>query len=223
MASVIEDMYTIPLISDELTDIDISKENPVASGYNTRGGNTKIPGGLVNALIKIFLPDRIGIGVTKKGEIYTEIMGNQSEEIVSVLYDTREKVLKACRFQKSDLTSKSSLAKDGKNSAYLVIPYLVMQRIRDKYGELEESWNEVFQSAEDSGFRLIADTEGAYRIIDSAICGAMEEFDIKVGTVENLALVPGEVYDYTPHLLMGKDGIFNLTKAVPKPERRGES
>ena len=64
MATIIEDMYVTPLISEGLTELDLSKENPIISGYNNQDENKRIPGGLVNAMIKIFLTDQIGIGIT---------------------------------------------------------------------------------------------------------------------------------------------------------------
>lgn len=218
MATIIEDMYVTPLISEGLTELDLSKENNIISGYNKKDENKRIPGGLVNAMIKIFLTDQIGIGITKKGEIYTEVMGNQRDEIVSVLYDVKDHNLKACKFKKSDQITKEPLVKGGQCPAFLMIPYMVFQRVQDKYKELEKAWDEIFEAAEDSGFRQIAANDGAGYVIDSAVCGAEEEFEIRVGEVETLALVPGEVYDYTPELLHGKDGTFVLTKAVPKPD-----
>lgn len=218
MATIIEDMYVTPLISEGLTELDLSKENPIISGYNNQDENKRIPGGLVNAMIKIFLTDQIGIGITKKGEIYTEVMGNQRDEVVSVLYDVKAHNIKACKFKKSEPSTKEPLVKGGQCPAFLMIPYMVLQRVQDKYKELEKAWDDIFEAAEDSGFRQIAANDGAGYVIDSAVCGAEEEFEIRVGDVENLALVPGEVYDYTPELLRGKDGTFVLTKAVPKPD-----
>lgn len=218
MATIMESMFVTPLISDALTDIDVSKENPVISGYNSQDKGRKIPGGLVNAMIKIFLTDQIGIGVTKEGEIYTEVMGDKKDEVVAVLYDVKQNLIKAAKFNKTSPTSLDPIVKGGQCPAYLIIPYLVKQRIQDRYQELEKAWDQIFESAEDSGFRFLSDNEGTGIMIDSAVCGAEEDFVISVGQVENLGLVPGEMFDYTSDLLKGKEGTFVLTKAVQKPD-----
>ena len=43
MATIIEDMYVTPLISEGLTELDLSKENQIISGYNKKDENKRIP------------------------------------------------------------------------------------------------------------------------------------------------------------------------------------
>ena len=64
MSTIIQDMYGISLINDSLTDIRVNSDNDAFSGYNQNGTPVKIPGGIVNAIIKIFLSQRIGIGAS---------------------------------------------------------------------------------------------------------------------------------------------------------------
>ena len=219
MSTIIQDMYGISLINDSLTDIRVNSDNDAFSGYNQNGTPVKIPGGIVNAIIKIFLSQRIGIGVSEKGEIYTEIMGNKKDEIIGILFDPKERTLKACTFMADDVSSQQAYIKAGMSQIpfYLMIPYMVHQRIQNKYKDLNEAWDAVFMAAEESGFRNIEDSESAEIIIDAAVIGAENELPITIGKIGNLGVVPGQVYDYTPELLCGKAGTFTLSKAVPKP------
>lgn len=216
MSTILDELYTVSVISS-LSDLEASIDNNEISGYNPNGTVKKIPGGIINSLIKIFLAEQIGIGISEQGEIYVEIMGNQRNEIVSVLYSTREKILQACYYDKTQPLDRHTLSQtNSKFSQYLIIPYLVMQRIKDVHSELEVAWDEIYADAEISGFRKIGKTKGAGILIDSVVCGAVQEYAISIGNVQNLNTIPSTVYDYTPELLYGKNGAFVLSKGIKK-------
>lgn len=217
MSTILDELYSVPVISDALSDLKASTDNDGISGYNINGSVNKIPGGIINSLIKIFLAEQIGIGVSDQGEIYTEIMGNQRNEILSVLYKPRENILQACFFDKTQPLDRRALPQtSGKYSPYLIIPYLIMQRIKDRHNELKDAWEEIYINAEDSSFRKIGKTKGAGVLIDSVICGSTDEYALSIGDVQNLTVIPDTVYDFTGELLNGKKGTFVLSKGVEK-------
>ena len=59
----VEDMMTHTLVSETLTEYEANKPNDITSGYNTTASNVMVPGGIPNAMIKVFLSDRIGLGL----------------------------------------------------------------------------------------------------------------------------------------------------------------
>ncbi len=221
MSSILEDIYSCPLMNESLTEIKTDKRFYGSSGYNANGDEIAVPGGLVNAMIKLFLSDDIGLGVTEKGEIYVEAMGDDRENRVGLLYSTAEKTVKACRFNINDITTKQSLVNSTvKSIPYSVaLPYLAELRIVDKYNELTDAWNEIISESEKGYMPMIPDCQGSENLIDSFVSSVASDYPITLGSIENLAVVPGEVYDYTTELL-GKEGRFLLTKGIPKPDGR---
>lgn len=217
--SFIEDMYAPTIISDVLTDLKTDQPNDTASGYNTTGSMARIPSGILNAMIKVFISEKIGIGVTAEGEVYTEVMGDTRDEMVAMLYNHEEMKIKACRFRTQDATSKQPLltSSSTKIPYYIAIPFLVHQRIEDRYRELEDAWEEIVRDAAQRPMPKIGKTEGAGMVIDSIVSGA-DNYPITMGSIENLAVIPNAVYDYTAELLGGKQSAFHLTQGVERPE-----
>ena len=215
----VEDMMTHTLVSETLTEYEANKPNDITSGYNTTASNVMVPGGILNAMIKVFLSDRIGLGLSKKGEIYTEVKGDGRGEIVAMLYSPREKKMQACVFQAADPTNRRNLISNGvsKIPYYIAIPCMIHQRIKDAYKELEDAWNEIASDVNASGMPVLRKSAGAGLVIDS-IVATNEEFVESVGMIESMGIIPGEIYDYTPELLNGKKGTFFMTEAIPKPK-----
>ena len=215
----VEDMMTHTLVSETLTEYEANKPNDITSGYNTTASNVMVPGGILNAMIKVFLSDRIGLGLSKKGEIYTEVKGDGRGEIVAMLYSPREKKMQACVFQAADPTNRRNLISNGvsKIPYYIAIPCMLHQRIKDAYKELEDAWNEIASDVNVSGMPVLRKSAGAGLVIDS-IVATNEEFVESVGMIESMGIIPGEIYDYTPELLNGKKGTFFMTEAIPKPK-----
>ena len=215
----VEDMMTHTLVSETLTEYEANKPNDITSGYNTTASNVMVPGGILNAMIKVFLSDRIGLGLSKKGEIYTEVKGDGRGEIVAMLYSPREKKMQACVFQAADPTNRRNLISNGvsKIPYYIAIPCMLHQRIKDAYKELEDAWNEIASDVNASGMPVLRKSAGAGLVIDS-IVATNEEFVESVGMIESMGIIPGEIYDYTPELLNGKKGTFFMTEAIPKPK-----
>ena len=215
----VEDMMTHTLVSETLTEYEANKPNDITSGYNTTASNVMVPGGILNAMIKVFLLDRIGLGLSKKGEIYTEVKGDGRGEIVAMLYSPREKKMQACVFQAADPTNRRNLISNGvsKIPYYIAIPCMLHQRIKDAYKELEDAWNEIASDVNASGMPVLRKSAGAGLVIDS-IVATNEEFVESVGMIESMGIIPGEIYDYTPELLNGKKGTFFMTEAIPKPK-----
>lgn len=215
----IEDMYAHTLVSGTLTEYEANKPNDITSGYNTTAGNVLIPGGILNAMIKMFLSDRIGIGLSKKGDLYTEIKGDGRDEIVAMLYSSREHKMQACVFEASDPTNRRNLINNGtlRIPYYVAIPFMIHQRIKDFYKELEDAWNEIVSDVNASGMPVLHKSAGAGLVIDSVVA-TNENFVESIGMIESMGIVPGEVYDYTPELLNGKQGTFFMTRPVPKPK-----
>lgn len=215
----IEDMFTHALVSGTLTEYEANKPNDITSGYNMNSDNVTIPGGILNAMIKVFLSDRIGIGLSKKGEIYIEVKGDGRDEIVAMLYSPRDQKMQACTFEASNPTNRRNLTGNGisKIPYYIAIPCMVHQRIKDSYKELEDAWNEITSDINASGIPVLRKSAGAGLVIDS-IVSTNENFVESIGMIESMGIVPGEVYDYTPELLNGKQGTFFMTRAVPKPQ-----
>ena len=220
MANILQDMYACPLVNDSLTELKPNDKLEGLSGYNTGGNDVTIPGGVLNAMIKLFLSDEIGIGVSEKGDLYIETKGDDGDNRVGVMYNPKEKILRACQFDVNDTSTKQALIKSSTSLVpfYAAIPYIVLQRITDKYKELEGAWNEIITESAKDYLPVIADCEGSKCLIDSFVSAVDGEYPITLGDIENLALVPGEVYDYTPELLDGKNGTFALTEAISKPE-----
>jgi len=220
MAAILEDLYSCPILNAMLSDVDAETEVPGLSGYNNDGTDVRVPGGIVNAMITLFLTDSIGIGVTDSGEIYTELKGNERDTVIGILYHPKTKKVQACQFNVADTTTKQALINSSvsKTPFQVSIPFMVEQRIKDRFKELEGAWKMVLAEAAKSSMPRITDCEGTHYIIDSFVSAAKSEFPIDMGNIENLAMVPGEVYDYTGELLDGKNGTFYLTKGIPKPE-----
>ena len=220
MATILQDMFACPLINDSLSKLKPNDQFEGIAGYNADGNPVFVPGGVLNAMIRIFISEGVGIGVSKQGEIYVETMGNIGNMRVGVMYNPNEKVLRACQFDPSDLSTKNALiGASAKQIPYFAaIPYMVLQRITDKFKELADAWDEIIDSSTMDYVPVISDCDGAKYLIDSFVSSADEEYPITLGNIEHLALVPGEVYDYTPELLKGKSGVFSLTKALPKPD-----
>lgn len=220
MAAILEDVYACPVLNAMLTDIDADAEIPGISGYNDEGTDVRVPGGVINAMITLFLTDNIGIGVTPIGEIYTEIKGDDRETIIGILYHPKTKKVQACQFNVSDTTTKQALVTPNlsRTPFQVAIPYMVHQRITDRFKELEGAWNGIMQEALGGGIPKIKDSDNSHYFIDSFVSGAKTEYPIEMGNIENLAVAPGEVYDYTNELFGNKEGTFYLTKAVPKPD-----
>ena len=61
MSTILDELYSVPVISDALSDLKASTDNDGISGYNINGSVNKIPGGIINSLIKIFLAEQIGV------------------------------------------------------------------------------------------------------------------------------------------------------------------
>ena len=219
MATILQDMFSCQLINDSLSRLKANEQFDGIAGYNADGNPVTVPGGVLNAMIKIFLSDGVGIGVSKQGELYVETMGNIGDMRVGVMYSPVEKVLRACQFDPSDLSTKKALiGANAKQIPYFAaIPFMVLQRIRDKFKELAGAWDEIIDASTMDYVPVISNCDGAKLLIDSFVSAADEEYPITLGNIENLTLVPGEVYDYTPELLKGKIGVFSLTKASPKP------
>lgn len=220
MATLLQDMYAHQLINEVLTDLRPETTISGISGYNTSGVDISVPAGVVNAMIKIFLSEKIGIGVTESGEIYTEVMGNERDTHVGVLFNPREKKVSACQFDVNDVTTKQALVlKDTTLTPFFIaIPCMVLQRIKNPYSELDVAWKEIQDEIGESYVPKIADCQGSHCIIDSFVSAADEDFSLRLDKIENLALVPETIFDYTSELLDGKNGTFFLTKAVPKPD-----
>ena len=220
MAKLLQDMYAHQLINDVLTDLKPETTISGISGYNTSGVDISVPAGVVNAMIKIFLSEKIGIGVTENGEIYTEVMGNERDSHIGVLFNPREKKVSACQFDVNDITTKQTLVlSDTKLIPFFIsIPCLVFQRVMNKFNELDVAWKEIQDAIGESYVPKIADCQGSHCIVDSFVSVADEDFPLTLDKIENLALVPETVFDYTPDLLDGKEGVFFLTKAIKKPE-----
>lgn len=220
MATILQDMFACPLINDSLSKLKANDQFDGISGYNTDGNSVFVPGGLLNAMIKLFLSEGVGIGVSKQGEVYVEVMGNNGNMRVGVLYIPNEKILRMCQFDPSDVTTKSALVSASTKQIpyFAAVPYMVLQRITDKYKELADAWDEIIDASTMDFVPVISDCDGAKCLIDSFVSAADEEYPVTLGNIENLAIVPGEVYDYTPELLKRKNGDFSLTKAIPKPD-----
>lgn len=220
MAKLLQDMYAHQLINDVLTDLKPETTISGISGYNTSGVDISVPAGVVNAMIKIFLSEKIGIGVTENGEIYTEVMGNERDSHIGVLFNPREKKVSACQFDVNDITTKQTLVlSDTKLIPFFIsIPCLVFQRVMNKFNELDVAWKEIQDAIGESYVPKIADCQGSHCIVDAFVSAADEDFPLTLDKIENLALVPETVFDYTPDLLDGKEGVFFLTKAIEKPE-----
>ena len=220
MAKLLQDMYAHQLINDVLTDLKPETTISSISGYNTSGVDISVPAGVVNAMIKIFLSEKIGIGVTENGEIYTEVMGNERDSHIGVLFNPREKKVSACQFDVNDITTKQTLVlSDTKLIPFFIsIPCLVFQRVMNKFNELDVAWKEIQDAIGESYVPKIADCQGSHCIVDAFVSAADEDFPLTLDKIENLALVPETVFDYTPDLLDGKEGVFFLTKAIKKPE-----
>ncbi len=220
MGSLLQDMYAHQLINEVLTELQPGQTLTVVSGYNTSMVENTVPAGVVNAMIKIFLAEEIGIGVTENGDIYTEVMGNERDSRIAVLFNPAEKKMSACQYDVNDVTTKQSLINSGTGLMpfFLAIPCLVMQRIINKFDELDVSWKAIQDAVGEAYVPKIADCDGSHCIIDSFISAAGDDFPITMDKVENLALVPEMVYDYTGELLDGKEGTFHLTNGVPKPD-----
>ena len=220
MAAILEDMITCPIVNESLSEITSDTTISGVSGYNQNGSECKAPAGIINAMISLFLTDKIGLGVTETGQIYTEVRGDAREDFVGILYNPKTKLVQACQFNTEDVTSKQAFIKSKTNNIpfQIAIPFLVQQRIMDKFKELDAAWNDILAEATSGYFPKIPNTESAHCMIDSFVSAVDEEYPIQLGKIENLALVPAEVYDYTPILLSGREGTFYLTKAVPKPE-----
>lgn len=220
MATILQDMFACPLINDSLSKLKANDQFDGIAGYNADGNSVFVPGGVLNAMIKLFLSEGVGIGVSKQGEIYVETMGNTGNMRVGVLYNPIEKILRACQFDPSNLSTKNALinASTKQIPYFAAIPFMVMQRITDKFKELAGAWDEIIDASTMDYVPVISDCEGTKFLIDSFVSAADEEYPITLGNIEHLALVPGEVYDYTPELLKGKTGVFSLTKAIPKSD-----
>ncbi len=219
MAAIIEDVYTCPILNEMLTEIDTETTLTGTSGYNINFEEIKVPGGIVNAMITLFLTDKIGIGVTPMGEIYTEVKGDSRESVVAILYHPKTKKVQACKFNTADVTTKQALITPdvSKTPFQVAIPFLVQQRIFDKFQELENAWSMVLSESQSMSLPKITNCDGAGCMIDSFVSAARQDYPIEMGDIENLAVVPPEVYDYTGELLNGKDGTFVLTKVVDRP------
>jgi len=220
MATILQDMYSCPLINESLTELRPNEKCDGQSGYNPEGNDVVIPGGVLNAMIKLFLSEEIGIGVSDKGDIYIEMTGNDRDTRVGVMYNPKEKVLRACQFDPSDATTKQALIRSSTSSVpyFAAVPYMVIQRLSDKYGELAGAWNGILCESTKDYLPVIADCVSSRCLIDSFVSGVDNEYPVELGTIENLVLVPGEVYDYTPELLEGKEGSFILTQGVERPK-----
>ena len=135
MAAIIEDVYTCPILNEMLTEIDTETTLTGTSGYNINFEEIKVPGGIVNAMITLFLTDKIGIGVTPMGEIYTEVKGDSRDSVVAILYHPKTKKVQACKFNTADVTTKQALVTPDVNKTpfQIAIPFLVQQRIFDKF------------------------------------------------------------------------------------------
>lgn len=67
MAKLLQDMYAHQLINDVLTDLKPETTISGISGYNTSGVDISVPAGVVNAMIKIFLSEKL-VSVLPKTE-----------------------------------------------------------------------------------------------------------------------------------------------------------
>ena len=83
---ILEDMYKSPIVNEALSEIGTDMTFEGMSGYNGEGTEIQVPGGIVNSMISLFLTEKIGIGVTKEGEIYVEIKGDERDTIIAILY-----------------------------------------------------------------------------------------------------------------------------------------
>ena len=220
MATLLQDMYNCQLINEVLTDFRSETMVQPVSGYNTSGVENPVPLGVVNAMIKIFLSEDIAFGATENGEVYTEVMSNEKDMRIAVLYNPAEKKISACQFDVNDITTKQALVTDSVKELpfYTVIPCLALQRIADKYGQLADAWKEIIDAKGEAYVPKIPDCQGAHCILDSFVSVAPENFKFQIDNLENLALVPETVFDYTPALMDGAEGTFLLTKPVEKPE-----
>lgn len=220
MATLLQDMYNSQLINEVLTDFRSETMIQPASGYNTSGVENPVPLGVVNAMIKIFLSEDIAFGATENGEVYTEVMSNEKDMRIAVLYNPADKKISACQFDVNDVTTKQVLVTDSAKELpfYTVIPCLALQRIADKYGQLADAWKEIIDAKGEAYVPKIPDCQGAHCILDSFVSVAPEDFKFQIDNLENLALVPETVFDYTPTLMDGAEGTFLLTKPVEKPE-----
>lgn len=220
MATLLQDMYNCQLINEVLTDFRSETMIQPASGYNTSGVENPVPLGVINAMIKIFLSEDIAFGATENGEVYTEVMSNEKDMRIAVLYNPAEKKISACQFDVNDITTKQALVTDSVKELpfYTVIPCLALQRISDKYSQLADAWKEIIDAKGEAYVPKIPDCQGAHCILDSFVSVAPDEFKFQIDNLENLALVPETVYDYTPALMDGAEGTFLLTKPIEKPE-----
>lgn len=220
MAAILEDMITCPIVNESLSEITSETTIVGLSGYNQGGDECKVPAGIINAMISLFLTEKIGIGVTETGQIYTEVRGDDRDTFIGILYHPKTKLIQACQFNTEDVTSKQAFikGKTDKIPFQIAIPFMVQQRITDKFKELEGAWNNVLTESSGGYYPKIPNSDNTHCIIDSFVSAAESEYPIQLGKIENLALVPPEVYDYTPILLSGREGTFYLTKSIPKPE-----
>jgi len=220
MATLLQDMYNCQLINEVLTDFRSETMIQPASGYNTSGVENPVPLGVINAMIKIFLSEDIAFGATENGEVYTEVMSNEKDMRIAVLYNPAEKKISACQFDVNDITTKQALVTDSVKELpfYTVIPCLALQRISDKYSQLADAWKEIIDAKGEAYVPKIPDCQGAHCILDSFVSVAPDEFKFQIDNLENLALVPETVFDYTPALMDGAEGTFLLTKPIEKPE-----
>lgn len=220
MATLLQDMYNCQLINEVLTDFRSETMIQPTSGYNTSGVENPVPLGVINAMIKIFLSEDIAFGATENGEVYTEVMSNEKDMRIAVLYNPAEKKISACQFDVNDITTKQALVTDSVKELpfYTVIPCLALQRISDKYSQLADAWKEIIDAKGEAYVPKIPDCQGAHCILDSFVSVAPEDFKFQIDNLENLALVPETVFDYTPALMDGAEGTFLLTKPVEKPE-----
>ena len=217
---ILEDMYKSPIVNEALSEIGTDMTFEGMSGYNGEGTEIQVPGGIVNSMISLFLTEKIGIGVTKEGEIYVEIKGDERDTVIAILYSPLTHKVQACKFDVNDLNTKQALINSETRGvpSQLSVPYIVYQRIVDKYKELEEAWIEILDKRTGGFLPKIANCDGTQMLIDSFVSGAKDNYNFSMGDIENLAVAPTEVYDYTKELLKDKDGTFRLTTAVEKPE-----
>lgn len=148
MATILQDMFACPLINDSLSKLKANDQFDGIAGYNADGKPVSIPGGVLNAMIKLFLSEGVGIGVSKQGEIYVETMGNNGNMRVGVLYNPIEKILRACQFDPSNISTKNALISASARQIpyFAAIPFMVMQRITDKFKELADAWDEIIDA-----------------------------------------------------------------------------
>ena len=146
MAKLLQDMYAHQLINDMLTDLKPETTISGISGYNTSGVDIAVPAGVVNAMIKIFLSEKIGmpkISARKSSQIIYFRESAMVEDFLTLIGATKasldimnEKIMREMRNQ-ANRHSNFEVANLGKTLGVAIAQKEAIEELR-KSGKFEE-------------------------------------------------------------------------------------